>query len=401
MTTVTVPDWPARARRLVDKLVADDDVHDPAWIAAVAAVPRHEFVPTYYRQDTDTRPAVWRPVSPADPDERETWLAQVYSDTTLVTAVAEYTDRGVQIPVSSSTKPDLMVRMLEELAVADGHRVLEIGTGTGYNAALLSHRLGEDNVYSVDVDADLVATASRRLAAAGYRPTLAATDGAAGLPEHGPYDRIIVTCSVPAVPTAWVEQLQPGGIILVDVEGPLGAGNLVTLHKPTTALSVQGRFLPWWGRFMRLRPTAGPTTGAPRPRRADGEPLAGSTLVDPAELDTGFRFLAQLLLPHGIAQSLIPSFDLTRPVATSLVAPDGSWCEVAREPGTDGRRELSRGGPSDLWARVETAWDQWTRHDRPSWSDFGLTVTPDEHRVWLGELTGPSWPLPTPHEVHA
>ncbi len=95
-------------------------------------------------------------------------------------------------------------------------------------------------------------------------------------------------------------------------------------------------------------------------------------------------------------QSLIPSPDLTRPVATSLVAPDGSWCEVAREPGTDGRRPLSRGGPSDLWDRVETAWDQWTQHGQPAWSDFGLTVTPDEHRVWLGEPIGTSWPPPTP-----
>jgi protein-L-isoaspartate O-methyltransferase len=66
----------------------------------------------------------------------------VYSPTTLVTDLADYADRGVQAPVSSSTKPDLMIRMLEALDVTDGMRVLEIGTGTGYNAALLAHRLG-------------------------------------------------------------------------------------------------------------------------------------------------------------------------------------------------------------------------------------------------------------------
>jgi protein-L-isoaspartate O-methyltransferase len=90
------------------------------------------------------------------------------------------------VPVSSSTKPDLMLRMLETLDVRDGHRVLEIGTGTGYNAALLSHRVGDHNVYSVDVDAELVRLARERLAGAGYRPTLAAIDGEGGLPEHAP-----------------------------------------------------------------------------------------------------------------------------------------------------------------------------------------------------------------------
>ncbi len=100
------------------------------------------------------------------------------------------------IAVSSSTKPDLMVRMLETLDVRDDARVLEIGTGTGYNAALLSHRLGEDRVYSVDVDAELVGPARERLADIGVHPHLATLDGEKGWPEHAPFDRIIATCSV-------------------------------------------------------------------------------------------------------------------------------------------------------------------------------------------------------------
>lgn len=398
MTAVPVPDWPARAQRLVDKLVADDDLHDPEWASAVAGVPRHEFVPSYFRQDTSTRPATWQPVIPGDSREREAWLEQVYSDTTLVTAVADYTGRGVQIPVSSSTKPDLMVRMLEKLDVIEGHRVLEIGTGTGYNAALLSHRLGARNVYSVDVDPDLVATAGRRLAAAGYQPMLAVADGVAGLVEHAPFDRIIATCSVGAIPSAWIEQLCPGGVILADVEGPLGAGNLVALHKPSAEQLVEGRFLPWWGRFMRLRHHSGLSTGAPRPRRADGEPQISSTDIDPAELDNGFRFLAQLFLPYGTSQSLIPSPDLFRPVATSLVAPDGSWCQVDREPAAHGLWALTSAGKHDLWDRVATAWRQWNDHGCPAWSAFGLTATPDQHVVWLGHPNGPSWPLPVAGE---
>ena len=200
MTTITVADWPVRARRLAEKLVADGDLHSPQWKSAVCAVPRHEFIPHYYRHDTSTRPATWQLVTPHDPSDVQAWLELVYSDTTLITAVADYAERGVQIPVSSSSKPDLMVRMLEELDVTDGDRVLEIGTGTGYNAALLSHRLGSQNVFSVDVDPALIAAARSRLARLGYHPTLAAADGAAGMAEHAPYDRIIATCSVLVIP---------------------------------------------------------------------------------------------------------------------------------------------------------------------------------------------------------
>lgn len=396
MTTVAVPDWTVRAQRLVEKLVADDDLHSPQWKAAVSAVPRHEFIPRYYRQDTSTRPATWQLVDPDDPAERHAWLDLVYADKTLVTAVADYSGRGVQIPVSSSSKPDLMVRMLEELDVADGMRVLEIGTGTGYNAALLSHRLGAENVFSVDVDPGLIAAASPRLARLGYHPTLAAVDGAGGLADHAPYDRIIATCSVAAVPVAWIEQLKPDGLILVDVEGPLGAGNLVTLRKPGTPPLVEGRFLSWWGRFMRLRPHAGPTVGAPRPLRAPGAAGTAKTAVSPAELDVEFRFLAQLLLPCGTSQSLLPNPDLTRPIATCLVAPDGSWCEVDRDPGEDDQYHLTFGGPQRLWDHVEAAWDQWIVNGRPAWSQFGLTATFERQTIWLSDpRSGPSWPLPT------
>ncbi|MGH3805871.1 MAG: methyltransferase domain-containing protein [Pseudonocardiaceae bacterium] len=397
MTTVTVADWPVRAHLLAEKLVADGDLHSPQWRSAVCAVPRHEFIPHYYRHDTSARPGTWQLVTPHGPSEVQAWLELVYSDTTLVTAVADYAERGVRVPVSSSSKPDLMVRMLEELDVADGHRVLEIGTGTGYNAALLAHRLGSQNVFSVDVDPALVATARPRLARLGYHPGLAAADGTTGLAEHAPYDRIIATCSVPAIPVAWIEQLAPGGRILADVEGPLGAGNLVTLHKPSAAPMVAGRFLPWWGRFMQLRAQPGLTVGTPRPRRAPGEPQSATTAVDPAELDAGFRFLAQLFVPSGTLQSLIPSPELTRPIATSLVSRDGSWCEVDRDPGHDGRYRLTFGGSQPLWDGVHTAWDQWTSHGCPAWSQFGLTATPGHHTVWLTDPdSGPSWSLPIP-----
>ncbi|MCZ9339668.1 methyltransferase domain-containing protein, partial [Streptomyces sp. TRM76130] len=104
---------------------------------------------------------------------------------------------------SSSSQPSLMALMLAELRVADGDRVLEIGAGTGYNAALLCHRLGDDGlVTTVDLDPEITDSARRHLDAAGYHPAVVTGDGARGVPGRAPYDRIIATCALPAVPRA-------------------------------------------------------------------------------------------------------------------------------------------------------------------------------------------------------
>ncbi len=386
--------WRPMAAHLAEVLQADGDLHDPAWREAVLAVPRHEFIPRYYRQDNGA--GRWVLVEPDDEDSTQRWLDLVYSPTTLITDIADYAGRGVQAPVSSSTKPDLMIRMLEALEVTDGMRVLEIGTGTGYNAALMSHRLGDKQVCSVDIDPQLITDARQRLAGLGYTPTLAAADGAAGLAEHGPFDRIIATCALWAVPTTWIEQLRPGGLALVHIEGPLGAGNLLALRRGDTPV-LQGRFLPWWGCFMRRRATAGPTVGPPPPARTTEASTTRDTTLDPGELDGGkyFPFLAQLYLPPGMFHSI--SIDDNDVAVTELRAPDGSWCETNREPGANGCFALRQAGPTPLWAGVETAWDRWRELREPAWHEFGLTATPTEHRIWLGDpQDGPRWPLPTP-----
>ena len=387
--TVDVADWVARAERLADQLTADGDLRSPHWRRALCAVPRHEFVPRYYVQDGLPASADWRLIEPRDEDGRQRWLDVVYSDTTMVTAIADVADRGVQVAVSSSTKPDLMIRMLEELDVHDGHRVLEIGTGTGYNAALLTERIGEENVFSIDVDAGLVNAARDRLARLGHRPTLLAANGSAGLPQHGPYDRIIATCSVSRVPTSWLDQVSPGGLILVDVEGAMSAGNLVALRRGAGPTAT-GHLLPWWGRFMRIRD--GGSVGAPLPRRDTRTSGARTTTVDPAALDGSFRFLAQLHLPSDVSLSL--SVEDGRPWASCLLTEDGSWCEVGRRSDDHGRFRVDHGGARDLWRAVENAWVQWELLDAPQWHRFGLTVTQRRQTVWLDyPSSGPRWEL--------
>ena len=136
-------------------------------------------------------------------------LEAIYRDEAIVT---KRDSRGM--PLSSSSQPALMAEMLELLAARRGDRVLEIGTGTAYNAALLAHIVGpKGHVTSIDVDAELARAARQALREAGYRASIKVADGREGHPSAGPYDRIIVTACADKIPRAWFDQLKDGGLL--------------------------------------------------------------------------------------------------------------------------------------------------------------------------------------------
>ena len=385
--TTTETEWQARARKLAERLAETGVLNDPAWRAAFESVPRHVFVPRFYRQQPDLE---WSEITAEDVG----WLDAVYSDEPLVTALAEIAS-GSRVSVSSSSKPALMARMLAALDVHDGMRVLEIGAGTGYNVALMAHRLGPENVFSVDIGADLVDTARARLAQLGYAPTLATAHGAGGLPEHAAYDRIIATCSVPAVPWAWAEQLADGGLVLVDVKRSLHAGNLVLLRKHPDRL--EGQFLPKWAGFMTIRDTdAAPSTG----RSVAVQPEDGTrsaTRLDPAPWTAPVPWL--LAAPRLSQQLTFDYLGFTGkgPEWATFTGDDGSWCAVRMQSDEHGVQEVRQGGASAIWTAFETSYSEWEALGRPGWDRLGLTVTPDgRHRVWLDSPDGVhAWELPT------
>jgi protein-L-isoaspartate(D-aspartate) O-methyltransferase len=175
----------ARAR-LVDELRASGRLTSGPVEAAFRAVPRHVFLPEL------------------DP------VSQAYQDEAFVIK----TDEG-GLPVSSSSQPAIMAIMLEQLGVAAGQRVLEIGTGTGYNAALMSRLVGPGgSVVSVDIDPEVADRARANLVAAGYPDVIVICgDGGFGAPEFAPYDRIIVTAGASDLAPEWLAQLGPGGRI--------------------------------------------------------------------------------------------------------------------------------------------------------------------------------------------
>ncbi len=375
MTTHLDTDWTRRAQRLADQLARNGDLHHREWHNAVAAVARHVLVPTVYQQD-DT--GQWRMVDVASPEG----LDLVYSPTTLVTKLV---DRGThQESVSSSTKPDLMLRMLEILDPHEGDKVLEIGTGTGYNAALLAHRLGEDKVFSVDVDRDLVDGARQRLARLGLHPTLQTIDGIEGLPAHAPYDRIITTCSVNRIPWSWAQQLAPAGRVLVDLKLAINAGNLVLLHRHPHRL--EGRFTDRWASFMAMRHHDGAEPSTPAPRSDDCRQRLTTTPPNPWWDNHVVWFLAQF---HGLPNDVTVGMHLDphthKPTAGFVSAPDGSWASVELTC-TDGQYTVTEAGPKPLWSAVEQAHQLYEQAGNPGWERFGLTVHANgAHHVWLDE----------------
>ncbi len=362
---------------LVDSLVTAGVLADGPWAAAFREVPRHLFLPGFLVQGPDG----WSPVTAEHPD----FLSLVYRNQVCVTqlngsdeAWRQAVSAGVVdgVPTSSSSMPTIMAIMLEALDVRRGQTVLEIGTGTGYNAALLSHVLGGDAVTSVDVDPEVHVRAVRLLAEAGYHPFCVPGDGEQGYPGRAPYSRILGTCAVSRIPAAWLAQVEDGGLIVTTFNRALGAG-LVRLE--VRGGRAAGRVMLEDGRFMPLRAhRQGWADRALRDALHAPASTSRTTLlparmvVDPA---SGFEFFAGLALPD-VAVALDP---------VRLAHPDGSW---VRHRGA----VVDEGGPRSLWGLAEEAYQEWRSLGRPRRHRFTFTATRDAQSFAL-DGTDLVWPL--------
>lgn len=174
-------------------------------------------------------------------------LDRVYSGDAIVTK-----QDGEGRPISSSSEVGIMIDMAELLNVAPGHRILEIGAGTGYNAAVLSQLSGDRGaVTTVDLDPEIAAQALENLAAASFhRVAVIAGDGWAGTADSISFDRVEVTAGVSDLSPAWVAQLADGGTIVFPFVLPAGMQTVMALRKQGTDLVSTG-LTP--GAFMRLR----------------------------------------------------------------------------------------------------------------------------------------------------
>jgi methyltransferase of ATP-grasp peptide maturase system len=362
-------------RQLLDKMTASGSLRTAPWKHAAETVPRHEFLRGgYFRRAVGTDFTAWQPIREDDPD----WLEGCYTDESLVTQIAgtivpeDLRGRITREPTSSSTLPSLVLRMLEDLQAEDGHKVLEIGTGTGYSTALLCARLGDECVTSIEYDAWVASRARAALGHLGTYPTLVTGDGLLGHGAGAPYDRVIATCGVRTVPMAWVEQTRPGGLILATVGGWLGSSELarLTVHQDGTA---SGPLLGGAVSFMLARPHMPPPLGL-LPDLDAGKERETQTGAEVLNNWTS-RFVVQFAVPG--AQRLTMQRDgHTEDVLVDVDT--GSWAAVYQD---SGRWLVRQGGPEPLWDAVEEQFGRWVKAGAPALEEFIVTVTPEGQTI--------------------
>ena len=205
--------WEAARSRMVNDQLRSRDITSPRVLAAMRDVPRHLFVPEALRDEA-------------------------------------YADHPLPIGLEQTiSQPYIVAFMTQALEVEPGHTVLEIGTGSGYQAAVLAALAS--HVYSIEILAPLADRARRTLGDLGYRNVTVRTgNGYLGWPEHAPYDRIMVTAAPDEVPPALVEQLKVGGLMAV----PVGRGEQElrilrrTANGMQTLRTLPVRFVPMTGK---------------------------------------------------------------------------------------------------------------------------------------------------------
>lgn len=372
----------ARLRRDLADQVADTRPDlAPRWREAVAAVDRGVFIPSAVYRPSG---AGWEPVSRAEVGEEE-WLRMVYRDRTWVTQVdgvdaADARGPMTGSPTSSATLPSLVARTLHVAGLRGGRRVLEVGTGTGYSTAVLCHGVGAENVVSIEYDPACAAAAARNLERAGCAPTLVTGDGLQGHKEHADYDAIIATCSVRSIPPAWLFQLADRGSITTTLSGWMLAAGLIRLTLDDDGV-LSGRFESDQITYMLARPHERP----PHSTFFRQEGRTRPTRLDPALTEQwAGAFVAQLAAPS--AEMLSTGDGL---VLWDVATGSQAWTEPSGSGWT-----VHQHGPLSLWDHIEDALLTWQQQGCPDLTGFGMTVTFEEQRVWLGTPEGPSWQLP-------
>jgi protein-L-isoaspartate(D-aspartate) O-methyltransferase len=208
-------EFQAERDRLVTQTIEARGVTDPDVLEAMRSVPRHLFVPE---------------------DERR----------------RAYTDQALPIGYGQTiSQPYIVAYMTEALQVERGDKVLEIGTGSGYQAAVLAELT--DRVYTIEIIEELAESAADRLNVLGYdEVAVKNADGYYGWEEHAPFDGIIVTAAAGHVPPPLVRQLKPGGRIIIPIGGVYSIQQLTLLEKEapdsiTTRQLMAVRFVPFTG----------------------------------------------------------------------------------------------------------------------------------------------------------
>jgi len=208
--------YESQRQRMVDDQIVARGISDLATLKAMTEVPRHLFVPAAYIKEA-------------------------------------YSDRPLPIGYSQTiSQPFVVAYMTELVKPAKGKKALEIGTGSGYQAAVLAEIV--DTVYTIEIVPELAKEAATRLKLLGYHNIVAKYgDGYKGWPEHGPFDIIIVTAAADHIPQPLKDQLAEGGRLVMPVGNPATAQELILLTKRNGKISEQRLETVWFVPLKRLR----------------------------------------------------------------------------------------------------------------------------------------------------
>jgi protein-L-isoaspartate(D-aspartate) O-methyltransferase len=377
--TTTVP---TSLAELVERLAAEGVLSEP-WRAAFLAVPREVFIPeVIWRYDGDDLVALRRS------DEPQEWLRRAYGPRYVVTQVDDGSPAGPEgqgrVATSSASRPDIVALMLDAGQVEPGMKVLEIGTGTGYTAALLAQRLGARNVTSIEIDPDLAARARAALATAGYGDVRVITgDGAQGYPERAPFDRVLSTVAAPRVPYPWVAQTRPGGLVVSPWSSAYDPAGLLSLTVGSDG-SATGGLINTTISFMPLREQRTARAAIADVVRETDIPESCYTDLHASHLcnDKDMLFAIGLQVASCRWEYVPANGDDDRWCVWFLDPGSRSWARFDYQTGTR-QWPVHQFGPRRLWDEVTAAYHRWQQAGRPSVKQWRFTITPDMQHVGL------------------
>ncbi|MFF4179752.1 protein-L-isoaspartate O-methyltransferase [Streptomyces sp. NPDC001750] len=359
--TVTV-DWVPMARALTTDLRAKGAIRSDAVAAAIEAVPRHAFLTGHYATGQHTR------VNPDQPDAE--LLALAYADRGIMTHIPADDAGGF----SSTSQPSIVAKMLEASQLRPGMRVLEIGAGTGWNAALIAH-ITKADVHTVEVSSLVATEASAALARADApNVTVHTGDGYVGHPAGGPYDLIVVTCGIAGIAPAWLDQLAPDGCVLA----PVAHGGLHPLLRvtrtadgPVGQLVVNADFMHACGPLYAGATTSPATRSRdfPVPDPADARPRAVLEGLDPRG---DYVDLWMHLAAHDTRTTCAGAEGTTDYTGCALVDADADAAVFVQPGGL----HLTPGRASQALAdQVEQYVTEWIRTGRPELTAWTCSLT--------------------------
>lgn len=334
--------------RLVERLDTTDSIR-----AAFADHPRHRFIPDLVWPDVQGLPLI----RSADSSR---WISYVYDDDAVVTQANDGGSGAVNTPSSSSSAPQVMADMIEAARVEPGMRVLEIGTGTGWNAAILSSLVGPTgSVTSIEIDSEVARQARDHLTDSLVRVTNSAE------PPEGVYDAVIATCSAHRIPEEWTRHLTPEGLLVFpwapyETGGPTPIAALV--HGREGNFVRDGSFMR--DRGQRVPPQRFPGMGRDVERKGNLS-FGSRNLLDQDLLTRLVLSAPDILISVGVR----PWTEGTAPIVALGTA--DSWAYIWPDGST------TSGGPRDLPKELDKVYTELDAASWPELAEFTLRVSPD------------------------